>query len=37
VAIASLFVLLLIGIWILRGVPEDEPASEEAFMEAMDR
>jgi UMF1 family MFS transporter len=25
VAIASLFVLLLIGIWILRGVPEDEP------------
>ncbi len=30
VAIASLFVLLLIGIWILRGVPEDEPASEEA-------
>ncbi len=37
VAIASLFVLLLIGIWILRGVPEDEPASEEALMEAMDR
>ncbi len=37
VAIASLFVLLLIGIWILRGVPEDEPASEEAFMKAMDR
>jgi len=37
VAIASLFVLLLIGIWILRGVPEDEPASEKAFMEAMDR
>ncbi len=37
VAIASLFVLLLIGIWILRGVPEDEPASEEAVMEAMDR
>ncbi len=37
VAIASLFVLLLIGIWILRGVPEDEPASEEAVMEAVDR
>jgi len=37
VAIASLFVLLLIGIWILRGVPDDEPASEEALMEAMDR
>jgi UMF1 family MFS transporter len=37
VAIASLFVLLLIGMWILRGVPEDEPASEEAVMEALDR
>ncbi|MBA3587066.1 MAG: MFS transporter [Chloroflexi bacterium] len=30
VAIASLFVLLLIGIWILRGVPKGEPTSEEA-------
>ena len=37
VAIASLFVLMLIGIWILRGVPEEEPASEDASMEAMDR
>ena len=28
VAIASLFVLLLVGIWILRGVPEGEPENE---------
>ena len=35
VAIASLFVLLLIGIWILRGVPEGEPENEEAAVEAL--
>src|SRR5687768_1226314 len=35
VAIASLFVLLLIGIWILRGVPEGEPENEEAAAEAL--
>ncbi|MEO6295418.1 MAG: MFS transporter [Candidatus Limnocylindria bacterium] len=29
VAIASLFVLLLVGIWILRGVPEALPETEE--------
>jgi MFS transporter, UMF1 family len=28
VAIASLFVLLLVGMWILRGVPEGAPESE---------
>jgi MFS transporter, UMF1 family len=35
VAIASLFVLLLIGIAILRGVPEGEPENEEAAAEAL--
>jgi UMF1 family MFS transporter len=35
VAIASLFVLLLIGIWILRGVPEGEPENEEAAVDAL--
>jgi UMF1 family MFS transporter len=35
VAIASLFVLLLIGTWILRGVPEGEAENEEAAMEAL--
>ena len=35
VAIASLFVLLLVGIWILRGVPEGEPENEEAAVEAL--
>ena len=35
-AIASLFVLLLIGIWILRGVPEGK-AAVEALIEEMSR
>jgi UMF1 family MFS transporter len=35
VAIASLFVLLLVGIWILRGVPEGEPEDEEAAADAL--
>lgn len=35
VAIASLFVLLLVGIWILRGVPEGEAENEEAAVEAL--
>ena len=35
VAIASLFVLLLIGIAILHGVPEGEPDNEEAAVEAL--
>lgn len=35
VAIASLFVLLLVGIWILRGVPEGEPENEEAATDAL--
>jgi MFS transporter, UMF1 family len=35
VAIASLFVLLLVGIWILRGVPEGDPESEEAVADAL--
>jgi UMF1 family MFS transporter len=35
VAIGSLFVLLLVGIAILRGVPEGEPENEEASMEAL--
>ena len=35
VAIASLFVLLLVGIWILRGVPEGEPENEEAAVDAL--
>jgi UMF1 family MFS transporter len=35
VAIASLFVLLLVGIWILRGVPEGEPDNEEAAANAL--
>jgi UMF1 family MFS transporter len=35
VAIASLFVLLLVGIWILRGVPEGEPQNEEAAGDAL--
>jgi UMF1 family MFS transporter len=41
VAIASLFVLLLIGTWILRGVPEGTPEHErvaaEALADRMDR
>src|SRR5688500_7616928 len=32
VAIGSLFVLLMVGIWILRGVPEGEPENEEEGM-----
>ena len=35
VAIASLFVLLLVGIGILRGVPEGNSENEEAAMEAL--
>jgi UMF1 family MFS transporter len=35
VAIASLFVLLLIGIWILRGVPEGTPEQERVAAEAL--
>ncbi len=35
VAIASLFVLLLVGIWILRGVPEGEPENEEAATDGL--
>ena len=35
VAIASLFVLLLVGIWILRGLPEGEPENEEAATDAL--
>jgi MFS transporter, UMF1 family len=35
VAIASLFVLLLVGIWILRGVPEGEPENEEVAADAL--
>jgi UMF1 family MFS transporter len=35
VAIGSLFVLLLVGIWILRGVPEGEPDNEEAAVDAL--
>jgi UMF1 family MFS transporter len=35
VAIASLFVLLLIGIWILRGVPEGTPEHERVAAEAL--
>ena len=35
VAIASLFVLLLIGMWILRGVPEGKPENEEVAMDAL--
>jgi UMF1 family MFS transporter len=35
VAIASLFTLLLVGIWILRGVPEGEPENEEAAVDAL--
>ncbi|MGQ0608225.1 MAG: MFS transporter [Chloroflexota bacterium] len=35
VAIASLFVLLLVGIGILRGVPEGKAENEEAAMEAL--
>jgi UMF1 family MFS transporter len=35
VAIGSLLVLLLIGIWILRGVPEGDPATEEAAADAL--
>jgi len=39
VAIASLFVLLVVGIWILRGVPEGEAEKkhEEAAMELLSR
>jgi hypothetical protein len=32
VAIGSLFVLLMVEIWILRGVPEGEPQNEKAGM-----
>lgn len=35
VAIASLFVLLLVGIWILRGVPEGTPEQERVAAEAL--
>jgi UMF1 family MFS transporter len=35
VAIASLFVLLVLGMWILRGVPEGEPENEEAAIDAL--
>ena len=35
VAIASLFVLLLVGIAILRGVPEGEPEKEELAIDAL--
>jgi UMF1 family MFS transporter len=35
VAIASLFVLLVVGMWILRGVPEGEPENEEAAADAL--
>ena len=35
VAIASLFVLLLVGIWILRGVPEGTPEHERVAAEAL--
>lgn len=35
VAIASLFVLLLIGIWILRGVPEGNAEKEKTAMDAL--
>ncbi len=34
-AIASLFVLLLVGMWILRGVPEGQAENEEAAVEAL--
>ncbi len=41
VAIASLFILLLVGIWILRGVPEGEPQNDglaiDALVEGMGR
>jgi UMF1 family MFS transporter len=35
VAIASLFVLLLIGVWLLRGVPEGTPEHERIAAEAL--
>jgi UMF1 family MFS transporter len=35
VAIGSLFVLLLVGIWILRSVPEGTPGDEQAAAEAL--
>ncbi len=35
IAIASLFVLLLIGIWLLRGVPEGTPEQEISAAEAL--
>ncbi|HEY8171168.1 MAG TPA: MFS transporter [Candidatus Limnocylindria bacterium] len=35
VAIASLFVLLLVGIWLLRGVPEGTPDDERVAAEAL--
>jgi UMF1 family MFS transporter len=35
VAVGSLLVLLLIGIWILRGVPEGDPSNEEAAVEVL--
>ncbi len=35
VAIASLFVLLLVGVWVLRGVPEGEPENDERAADAL--
>jgi MFS transporter, UMF1 family len=35
VAVGSLFLLLLLGIWILRGVPEGEAANEEAAADVL--
>ena len=35
VAIASLFVLLLVGMAVLRGVPEGEPEREEVAFDAL--
>jgi UMF1 family MFS transporter len=35
IAIASLFILLLVGVWILRGVPAGRPENEEAAAEAL--
>jgi MFS-type transporter involved in bile tolerance (Atg22 family) len=35
VAIGSLFVLLLVGVWILRSVPEGTPGDEQAAAEAL--
>ena len=35
IAIGSLFVLLLIGLFVLRGVPEGTPENEEAAVDAL--